>query len=103
MNCRAPSPASLPPAGGVSAGVLGFGRDRPLAWAGLESSRRPGCASRSPAGLHPPALWPLLCSSQRSLTRPQIEISIYEDRCSSGSSSSGSSSGSSGGGGGGAR
>lgn len=36
------------------------------------------------------------------LSRAQIEISIYEDRCSSGSSSSGSSSSSSGGGGGGA-
>lgn len=34
------------------------------------------------------------------LSRAQIEISIYEDRCSSGSSSSGSSSSSSGGGGG---
>lgn len=36
------------------------------------------------------------------LSGAQIEISIYEDRCSSGSSSSGSSSSSSGGGGGGA-
>lgn len=50
----------------------------------------------------PPAWLPH--RSQGSLTPPQIEISIYEDRCSSGSSSSGSSSGSglSSGGGGGA-
>lgn len=52
--------------------------------------------------------WPRSAGSLRlapSLTPAQIEISIYEDRCSSGSSSSGSSSsgsGSSGGGAGGA-
>ncbi|NXM29863.1 GOG7B protein, partial [Oxyruncus cristatus] len=43
------------------------------------------------------------CGQQSAggMVRAQIEISIYEDRCSSGSSSSGSSSSSSGGGGGG--
>lgn len=65
----------------------------------------------APAGLPlpcwPPFAGPSAPSRQLaggpSLTPPQIEISIYEDRCSSGSSSSGSSSGSgSSGGGGGA-
>uniref|UniRef100_A0A8C4KJ79 Golgin A7 family member B n=1 Tax=Dromaius novaehollandiae TaxID=8790 RepID=A0A8C4KJ79_DRONO len=43
-----------------------------------------------------------VCDWRYSLAGAQIEISIYEDRCSSGSSSSSSSSSSSGGGGGGA-
>lgn len=69
--------------------VVSFGQRG--AWGMARDEGRPGVGAGQ-LGWH---------MSSMILSRAQIEISIYEDRCSSGSSSSGSSSSSSGGGGGG--